>query len=65
MSDYDQRLVNAAGFVDHDLVLPSHDASPVYTDGYAQVIRALEGDPNALAAVRAAAASSGDGNDDS
>jgi len=64
MPDYDRKLVNAAGFSDHDLVIPAHDAPPVYTEGYAQLILALEGDPSALAAVKASAASRGnDGND--
>ena len=51
ISEQDRKLVRAAGFGPADALLPSHDAPPVYTDSYARLIRALEGDPAAIASL--------------
>jgi hypothetical protein len=53
MPEYDQKVVKTAGLSDRDLFLASHDAPPVYTEDYARLILALEGDEVASAAVNA------------
>jgi hypothetical protein len=64
MSDYDRKLVKAAGFGHVDVFLPSHDAAPVYTDRYARLILALEGDKAALASLELSHQSDAAGNGD-
>jgi hypothetical protein len=51
MSEHDRKLVNAAGTGVYDVFLPSHDAPPVYTEAYARLIRALDGDESAIASL--------------
>lgn len=53
MPEFDKRALRAAGYRNADLFVASHDAPPLYTKSYAQTIRALEGDPEAMAALDA------------